>query len=162
VTVVLGLDPGSTIGVCVLDVGAHQASLVSATCWNEDADEILSSKLRELLWQSPRPELVAIERVYDVHGSARMGSSYAQGLALSNWIGGLLAGVARSQGVRVVTPPAGTWRKALCGSPRATDAQVKQMVRLRVPDWPARSNAHERDGAGVALWAGLGAARSAA
>lgn len=157
----LGIDPGVTIGVCLLDVGASQAAVLARDAWNEDCDEMLSSKLRALL-QTSKPELVAIERILDVvdfRGNVR--ANYAQGLALSNWIGGLLAGVARSQGVRVATPSAHEWRSSLCGTRMATDAQVKQMVRLRCPSWPAKSNPHERDAAGVALWAGLAAVAKA-
>lgn len=153
-TRVLGIDPGATIGVAMLDVGSARASLVACAKWDDGNDEsLVETALRAIVHGGP--EIVAIERVSAVHGAARMGSSYAEGLARCNWIGGLLAGLAHARGKRVVTCSAAEWRSALCTSRVASDGEVKQMVRIRVPNWPAKSNEHERDAAGVALWAGL-------
>jgi hypothetical protein len=57
--------------------------------------------------------------------------------------------------VRVVTVDAATWRSALVGSRSPSDAEVARVIRLRVPNWPRVSNAHQRDAAGCALYAGL-------
>lgn len=65
----------------------------------------------------------------------------------------------RGQVVQIEAPE---WRKrigvkvprARTGQRRRTvDSAVEIALRLRVPNWPARSNAHERDGAGAALGA---------
>lgn len=150
---VLGIDPGRRVGVALLEMTkAGHASGVRLATWTDESDSRLSD---ELLREVMRADIdvVGVERVERVHGSARMGSSYAEGLARGNWIGGLLAGLARAQQVRVVTVEAREWRQALVGSRTASDAQVASMVRLRVANWPRRSNEHERDAAGVAIWA---------
>ena len=153
-TRVLGLDPGEHIGVALLEVGARQAVPLVLGAWAaSEPPASLLARLREHV--DHRETVVCVERVEAVHGAARMGSGYATGLCLSNWIGGLLAGFAGADGLRVVTCTAAEWRSALVGSRSPSDAEVKQAVRLRIPNWPAKSNAHQRDAAGCALWAGL-------
>lgn len=154
---VLGIDPGKRIGVALLDVGARQAVQVALGEWLGDTDEdLVSTRLLLGTWlRTHNPDLVAVERVVHVHGSSRMGSSYAEGLAWSNWVGGELAGLARALGAQVVTIAAGSWRAGLAGSRTASDAQIARAIRLRVPSWPMKSNEHQRDAAGVALAAGL-------
>jgi len=154
-TLALGIDPGATTAWALLEVGAARASFVSK---GSTTAGVAICALEQIM-RDHRP-LVAIERVVNVHGSARMGSSYAEGLVHAAWIGGELAGIAHVIGCRVETVQAGVWRQALCTSRVASDGEVKQMVRLRVPDWPPKSNEHERDAAGVALWAGLETWRS--
>jgi Holliday junction resolvasome RuvABC endonuclease subunit len=149
--IVMGIDPGATVGLCVLNLAERPTSRVwSGSSRGETAAEVLG--------EIAIPALVCVERVERVHGSPRMGSAYAEGLVRAAWLGGEIAQWCRSRGARVVTCSAGTWRGALCGSSQATDAAIAAMVRLRIRDWPARSNAHERDAAGCALWAGLGLA----
>jgi hypothetical protein len=156
VTRVLAFDPGVHVGAVVLDVDRRtgRASLVTAP--ETLTPETCAARL-VVLHELHRPDLVGIERAWIVHGHERMGSSYAQGLARENWVGGELAGTAASLGLPVAACDAATWRGALAGSRSATDRLVEQMVRLRCPSWPAprKSNPHERDAAGVALWAGL-------
>lgn len=154
---VLGVDPGATIGWCVLDVGDSTGSYVSAGAvragahgLGDDARSLLESVLA-----GARAIILAIERVEHVHGQARMGSSYAEGLARAGWVGGEIAQLGRARGLEVATVEAAVWRKLLVGSRTAKDAQIAAMVRVRIPTWPKRSNAHTRDAAGVALWAGL-------
>ena len=165
---VLGIDPGATIGWGILDVGPRVAHFVLCGDFSARTDVELLAALAELerLAVAHVPAVVAVERVVDVHGCERMGSGYAEGLARSNWVGGEIAGLARAMAnqdrragrprpLQVATVAATCWRSVLVGSRSATDARVAQMIRLRVPTWPAVSNAHQRDGAGVALWAGL-------
>lgn len=154
---VLGVDPGSTIGVALIAVGTSTATGLLVGAWRASNDEELDAaraRLSKILHEE-EIDLVAVERVEHVHGSARMGSSYAEGLTRAAWIGGEIAGMARAAEIEVVTVEAGTWRAALAGARSATDAEVKRMVMARVPGWPTTSNAHERDAAGVALYAGL-------
>jgi Holliday junction resolvasome RuvABC endonuclease subunit len=154
---VLGVDPGSTIGIAMLSVLRPSATGLLVGAWRAASDRELDEalvRLSKILDEEPI-DLVAVERVEHVHGSDRMGSSYAEGLTRAAWIGGEIAGAARARGLKVVTVDAPTWRSALVGSRRASDAEVKRMVLTRIPGWPSSSNAHERDAAGVALWAGL-------
>lgn len=148
---VLGIDPGKTVGLALLDVGASQARFLDASALDA---ALLDGPLMFATF-APAPDLVAIEKVEHVHGSDRMGSSYAEGLARAAWVGGELAAAARAAGLRVITVEASAWRRAIVGSRTASDATIAKAIRLRVPTWPSKSNAHQRDAAGVALWAGL-------
>jgi hypothetical protein len=52
------------------------------------------------------------------------------------------------------------WRKVIGvrqSKSETTDAAVKRAIRMHLANWPDQSNAHERDGAGVAIAIGLGA-----
>lgn len=161
--IVLGIDPGARIGVALLDVGSRTANVVQLVTW-ADEDPILPLRMGGFLDNARRADLVCVERVEQVTG-VRGGSAHAltaplaTGLARGNWIGGLLAGIASAKGYQVATVPAATWRAALVGSRAPSDAQVAQTIRVRCPGWPAKSNAHQRDAAGCALWAGLARAR---
>jgi Holliday junction resolvasome RuvABC endonuclease subunit len=158
---VLGLDPGADIGWAILDVGTSTAEPVWTGTASARTDAEIKAAWHLLLEviDTHHPRLVAIERVERVHGTPRMGSSYAQGLARAAWIGGGLCALVRSKGLEPVTVEAPVWRLELVGIRSATDREVKEMLSTRCPHWPARSNAHERDAAGVALFAGLAARR---
>lgn len=52
------------------------------------------------------------------------------------------------------------WRKVIGvrqSAGETTDAAVKRAIRMHLANWPDTSNAHERDGGGVAIAIGLGA-----
>lgn len=155
---VLGIDTGVHTGVAVLDVGARQATFVTAATWQSRDLERYALDLLfgpRGLAMAFRPDMIAIEHIERVHGSKRMGSKYADGLVGANELAGLLRGIALARGVRVERCTAGRWRAALCGSKCASDAAIAQMVKVRVVGWPKVSNEHQRDAAGVALFAGL-------
>lgn len=77
----------------------------------------------------------------------------ASQLATAKELGGGAVEIARFIGYRIslVTPE--EWRKALCGDHHADDKMVGAAIPLAIAGWPKRSNPHERDAAGVALYA---------
>jgi len=153
--IVLGVDPGATTGFAHLAF-YPRAAPVPLDVWDTAGDEEAIASFRLMLdGLDPVRTIIAIETVHAVHGSERMGSGYATGLVRSNHLAGIFEGIATERSFRVVRVIAGHWRKALAGSSRADDAAVARMVRLRVPSWPAKSNEHQRDAAGVALFVGL-------
>jgi Holliday junction resolvasome RuvABC endonuclease subunit len=104
--------------------------------------------LAELLVEA-RPDLVAIE---DPRGYA-YNPVRVKNLLETKGVAATLAQAARERGFRVFEAPAPEWRKAICGNATASDRAIKTAVRLRVRGWPGRTTTHERDGAGVAMYA---------
>jgi len=156
--IVLGVDPGGTIGWCVLDCSTTgaQPALVKAGSTRDPL---------EVPWRSYGVALVAVELPEGFYPSAaRKGTGgavlarTAEGLIEAARIGARILGRAEEAGLRVLEVAAPDWRRALgvrAGGRRAQD--VDQQVARAVPDhvrgWPPRSNAHVRDAAGVALFA---------
>lgn len=90
---------------------------------------------------------VAIEQVA---GYAYEQARSAQLIATAR-VGGLLEGLARSDGRAVQTIAAGQWRKSLCGRSSADDATIKRAVGVFVVGLPKRTNVHVRDALGLAV-----------
>ncbi len=143
---VVGFDVGATLGVAVLVEQWGGFSYSFAGSMRYGAIEWARCVALKL-----SPSLVAIETPSGyIHEHAR-----GKALLAAARQAGELVGALRADGHTVVECSAVEWRKALCGRGTATDARVKQMVRTRVSNWPARSNAHERDAAGVAMFCEL-------
>jgi Holliday junction resolvasome RuvABC endonuclease subunit len=142
---ILGADVGARTGWALLACD-RAASFVACG----ELPRVGRADALEALIRSTRPDLVAFERpagyAYD---AARV-----KHLLAAAEIAGALADRARRH-VEVVEYTATEWRGALCSRASATNPQVETMVRLRVTGWPAprKSNEHERDAAGVALYA---------
>lgn len=83
----------------------------------------------------------------------QVSAEMASQLATAKELGGGAVEIARFLGYRIglVTPE--EWRKALCGDSHADDKAVKAGIELAVRGCPKRWNPHERDAAGVALFA---------
>lgn len=153
---VLGVDPGATTGLALIRLDNAGATWLGDESTRRDpgASSLMADHL-ELL------DLVAIESVRSVYPRARFAAHMATCIARASRVAGEIAGAARAHGIEVVDVTAEEWRKALCSSRQATDAMVSTVIRSRVSDWPTRSNAHVRDAAGVALFAGRRALRIA-
>jgi len=165
--IVLGVDPGVTIGWCVLacsPTGA-QPGLVAAGSTRDPL---------EVPWRSYGVALVAVELPEGFYPSAaRKGvggaelASKAAGIIGAARVGARLLGRAEEAGLRVLEVAAPDWRRALgvrTGGRRAEDVgqQIKRAIKLHVRGWPDRSNEHARDAAGVALFAARAARVEAA
>lgn len=107
--------------------------------------------------------IIGIERVRRVVPSKLFSANIATSIAISAWIGGEIAGFMRERGHYVRTFTAGEARQSLVGGISRTggvdDATIAAHVKLAIWGWPARSNAHERDAAVVALYAARQVAR---
>jgi Holliday junction resolvasome RuvABC endonuclease subunit len=145
---VLGVDPGPTRSGWALlswDVSGRPAYVASGELASrgDDARALLEK------WE---PEAVAIEKCSGIFRGAA-------GIPLleTNWIGGMFAGLAISNGREVEEIKSADWRLALTGKRGATDGRVEEVLRGHVEGMPAprQTNAHERDALGVAcsaLW----------
>jgi Holliday junction resolvasome RuvABC endonuclease subunit len=149
--IVLGVDPGATTGWALVKVSLS----VSGSQWlaagaEREPSNVLSVMRGSMLTAGERIELVAIETIGTVFPRARFGAGMAKDLARASRIGGELAGAAKVMGLTVAEVEAAAWRRALTGRGAPKDRLVKLALGM-VIKLPARSNAHERDAAGVAL-----------
>ncbi len=147
---VLGIDAGRDCGVALLDVDLAKGTAVCIEATTLRRDGRLDEFEESL---ENRPQLVAVELP---EGHAYAGRTVATiHLAEAARIGGELAGFARGRGLDVVTTNAADVRRDLCGRGNVSNHDVAQMLRLRCPSWPRRSNNHARDAGAVAIWAAL-------
>ena len=171
--IVLGVDPGATIGLALLDVPAawvrgaasrHGKARVVAV--GSVRPEGASAPMAVRAWLASalekHPELGAeLSTVLDVVGIERP-SGYAYSAARvgplldAAWQGGEIVGWAATAKLAptVATVPAGDWRRLVVGTPSARDAQVA----VALESWVVglgRTNAHGRDAIGVAIGASL-------
>lgn len=146
-TLVLGIDPGPTNnGYAVLDF-----AIPSAPVWHHggvtlDIASVLAWLSRE--GQPLRPRLVFVEQARALHNP--MANIQAMATA---WFGGCAFGLARAMGYDVRALGVNEWRQAIVGHSKKgddVDAKVKAFLAAFVRQFPARSNSHARDAAGVA------------
>lgn len=141
----LGIDPGANVGIGIVDtLSRAEFQWVHGTLLSR------SSRAHHLamILDEYRPDLVAVE--------SPEGFAYehvrGRDLLFAGRVAGELKGRAAERGYHVLEAPAPTWRKAVCGNGRASDAVIARVLGMRVRDMP-RTNAHVRDGVGVAAWA---------
>lgn len=152
-----GIDPGGRhVAACLLRRRAPHHALVSALSFDVEAartaEHLRAAVAKVVAYVEPGAVACGVETIHDVHGSPRMGTSYAQGLASCSLLAGRLAQALEGGFLEVRTPSREEVRRALCGSASADDATVKRVVMARIAGWPKVSNTHERDAALVALW----------
>lgn len=146
--IALGIDVGpTTSGVALVDVSKPRARLLFGAnlAWREAAFVAIVMA----------PALVALEVPEDVYqavyrrdpGAAR---SMARAIGAAKGEAGKIEGALLGR-VLTVSTSARVWRKALCGSATASDAQVARSLAMRA-DF-GRTNSHVRDALGVAVWA---------
>lgn len=150
----LGIDPGKITGWGLVELLPRERVLAFGVLDQADPP----AHLRELL-REHRPELVGVEVVERVHPVVRSGiNGISTDQALALYCSGLLAGTllaeARFANVQRIHVTAERWRSALAGKETASNAAIEQALRLRLAGFPAprKSNEHERDGIGVALF----------
>ena len=154
--IVLGLDAGLTIGFAVIDADAARGTgrhIASGVLPREEDPRETAARIDEVLGFYPGVELVAVELPARVLPRLARRNASAAHLVNATQIGGELAGHLRARGYRVHTLDANDWRGPL-GCLKG-DAYVARAIRLRIPDWPARSPNHARDAAGAALFVAM-------
>ena len=150
--IILGLDPGShTTGYAILD--AERATVSFVECGSLENEELAAW----LYDDAHDVDCVAIERIEGV-AFAPKGAGIVPHLLSASNAAGVAKGAAQLLStnrarVHIVEASAREWRKAIVGKANASDADVKRVVTLHVQGWPKVSNAHERDAAGVAMYA---------
>lgn len=154
--IVLGIDAPQ--GWCCLDVNGGKGRLLGLGALDNgrEAEELARYLLR---WS---PALVVIERAEEVyaHGrgdalAAHIRRKVVEGLIATAEVAGELKHACRVANVKCKMTDASTVRRAMGvkGKDRtAKDQYVARVVSLRVENWPARTNTHERDAALAALW----------
>lgn len=140
---VLGVDPGATVGLCLLEVRAGKAWW----CGDDATRDALACDLcRDEL------DLVVIEKIGAVFPKDGFGVFMAQSLMRTAVICDRIRAHFEARRLRVLEVGASTWRKAVVGKGNASDSMVKAAIELVVTDWPKTSRNHVRDAAGCALW----------
>ena len=86
----------------------------------------------------------------------------AVALMATTRVAGYVVGAAQGMGLSVTEVKPEVWRRAIVNKAQASDAQVKLAIQTFVRRWPARSNNHVRDAAGVALFVALAGAKAVA
>ncbi len=167
---ILAIDTGAHIGICVAEElgGGRFARVLSRTVTLDPTDAEQRADFVEglaRLIHAERVERVVIERVDGVHGGDRGTGpgalaavcAMATHLVQAAWLGGMAEclALARPGGaLRVDTASAANWRRQIIGG-RGTpaDGAVATKVREAFPEWPDRTTEHERDAAGLVVWA---------
>lgn len=153
--IVIGIDPGATLGVAVLADGRT----VRETLTTRDLDAVLTHvrlEAKPLPGLPSWPIVVAIESAKSIYPRAGFTSRMATLLAAQQRQVGILAATAQELGCAVLEVECREWRKQLCGKMNAGDTAVSSALML-ARLLPKRSNPHTRDAIGVArhgwLWA---------
>lgn len=155
----LGLDPGKRTGWGVIELAGALETVV-AFGELDPLDPV--ADLRRLLaeHQPGRVGIEIVKRVHPVRRGEHVGIStdQAQSLYDAGLLAGELKGEAARAGVRVDPFSAEAWRGALILKEQPSNAEIEDKLRARLSaSFPARrkSNDHERDAIGIALWAAL-------
>jgi hypothetical protein len=155
--IAIGIDAPQ--GWCCLDVEHGRGKLLGLGALDDgrEADELTGYIARF------RPAIVIIERAVKIyaHGrgdakEAHIRREVAGGLIATAEVAGEMKHACRVANVRCVMTDADAIRKAFSirGKDRTEkDRSVAREVALRVSNWPARSNTHERDAGLAALFA---------
>ena len=150
---IIGIDPGAHVGWCVADVCCSHLDWIDAGV--HELSEMSEIAVAREIWIAVGVHRVALVAIEDF---ARRWCApiQAQQMVQSAQSAGIIRGwLARGLDIEVRAYPAHEVRKALCGTPHAKDAQVKHaLVELLGVKVPKRSNAHERDAALLAIYAG--------
>lgn len=156
----LGWDPGSRrVGWALLDVPDRGPAVhIRSGLLDLQEQDVLFSPGSPLLTMREDGVLhVAVEQVRQVVEREGFSISMAAELAKSERVGGLIVGAARILGMQWSEPSAPAWRQSLCGQRQASDGLIKTIMEARVHGLPVRTNSHQRDAMGVAIYAGIGA-----
>ena len=156
--IVMGVDPGASTGVAVLEVDGRGGARWVDGRTVVSPDGACACEVMDIVARC-RAEFVIIERpaggIYQAaRAAALLDSAVLAGMIegrVMAWYG--LADTSMPwRGTRAMHVTAPTWRGVLVGSQRATDQQIARMVAARVTGLPARTSVHVRDAIGCALW----------
>lgn len=152
--IVLGIDPGASVTACTL-IRARFDAVLGLSYYR--SDEVPNEDLVGYLLDLP-VHVVGIERPRGIAYGSK-GAGIVPHLMDAAHAAGVAEGIVearRRRGDNVLawrSFPATEWRHRIVGKPSATDAEIANVIPRRVVDWPSRSNNHERDAAGAAVYA---------
>lgn len=144
--IIFGIDPGpKTCGFAVLNCDRFEATFVAKGTFPSNVDGVADAIERHgpvllVALEQPAGYAYSIERSKDLIETAR--------------VGGLINGIATLRGIEVKAFPATEWRRSVVGKGNASNKLISLVVPRQIKGWPKRSNNHERDAAGVALYVG--------
>ena len=147
-----GIDPGTAkSGAALVDLGRPQPYLIEYA-WMANAD------IRDWLAEV-EADVIGIETPDEVHGRGEMTKAAIFGLGTNlTKLGKIAVDMARdgsARGIPTYRFTARQWRRQV---PRARggvgDKAVAEWLRVYLDGLPARTNEHQRDAMGCALWAG--------
>jgi len=155
----LGVDAPQ--GWCVLDLEFGRGKVLALGSLDAGREALeLDGYLKRF-----HPSAVIIERAEKIflHGRGaemplHIRRKVGEGLIASAEIAGELKHACRIANVRCIVSDADQIRKAMgvSGSGETEqDRSVARALKLRIPNWPARSNTHERDAGLAAVWGSL-------
>jgi len=152
--IVLGIDPGKTTGWAMVEDGARLLAFGVLATGDEEAH------LAELIKRPAiPPSLVVVEMAGEIHpvrrkGFAGISTDQATALLRAGEIGAGLLCEAKHCGVERERVTSEEWRRAICEDAQADNATIETALRLRLARMPPprKSNNHERDAMGVALF----------
>lgn len=148
---ILGIDPGPHLcGWMTIERGARGEGLRYVAHGAIDARR---AALVELL-EAEQPNAVAIERPkwQDHKRNPVATRAIASNLIETNYVVARFAEIASTEfGLKVLEMPAQTWRLGLLSTRSPSDAQIKRALASLLRGLPKVTNAHNRDGGGVAI-----------
>jgi len=187
---VLGWDCGAWLAWCLLDCARSRPVYMSSGTIEVGAqrERRKGTKIRMIrevddeaidrmrlavvaVLREQAPDLVAVERVQDVHPTGRheartgqaTGTAIATGLVLASGVAWALFCLTRERSIPCVTYEEADWRKALGCAPApkgmSEDAWIGRVIPGRIDGWPGPRTtgitSHVRDAAGVAEYAAI-------
>lgn len=156
-SIILGIDPGSKQSGFAYLNGTEEGGT-----WRYDfvrTGRLENDKVRDLV-TGTHWDVLAIERVQGLVYSSK-GNGASGHLIETADFAGELRGTGRTiarfgdGSKRVTSFTAREWRKAIVGKPNPENREVTPVVLRMVNGWPKRSNNHERDAGGVAIFGAL-------
>lgn len=151
--IILGIDPGpSECGW--MSIENDEDARERSRPWRvHNCGNLLARRepIAELL-EDCIPDAVAIERPkWQDHGRNPVATrAIASNLIETNYVVGRIAEMVLALGITLIEIAAQTWRLGLLSSRSPSDAQIKRALE-RLLGLPTRTNAHQRDGGGIAL-----------
>ena len=161
----IGFDPGKHAGWTALELprAGARANLLGRGILSRGIADGIDHRVEEALELMLRFEidLVGVEAVDFVVGRKGFGPNMAGHLMRAARLGARIYQVALDHGFAAENVTAELWRRWLVGSPQADNPAIAATMRVRIADGSSRSNNHERDGSGVALFVAERALRRA-
>ena len=153
--IILGIDPGTHVGWCVLDHDGKRARWVHSDVYTDQNDVLVehvyaAARMNLRGDESQRIVICAIE----TPGGGMYSGARSAGVLDCAFYAGRMFQHARQEGSNALRIRADEVRRALIGRPSAKDWEVAAALPPWIDGVPKRTNAHVRDAAAIALVAG--------
>jgi Holliday junction resolvasome RuvABC endonuclease subunit len=156
--IVVGFDP-STEGTAWAMLDIQPKSRKYLDCGRARDDEAIVDFFDRFVGYGFPTILVAVETpghaLHIHHEGIPAARARASCLIATARVAGFISGRASARGLLVYEVTPERWRSLVIGLPSPQDVAIKAAITRLVVEWPAKSNSHVRDAAGVALGAEL-------